>query len=280
VKVLHFSDIHVQVNYAAIPFARLGWRRSLAQVEFRLLRRANKFKDAAATVRRIVSASQEMQVDYAVLSGDLTGLGMPEEFRAAREALGPLAVPERLALVPGNHDRFTRDDVHAFDDVFGDLCVSDMPEHQLAGRFPYVRLVGTELAVIALDTSQLAPFPGFVFGSVRGPQFDALKAILADSRLAGRAVLVVVHHAPRTSGGGCDLPTHRLLAADRLMSLIPGPRHALLFGHIHQRYWHRATDRSPHLFGAGSSTQAGVTGYWIIEIQGGLVTDAHPVTLE
>jgi hypothetical protein len=45
----------------------------------------------------------------------------------------------------------------------------------------------------------------------------------------------------------------------------------VLHGHIHRRYHHPATDERPHLFGAGSSTQQGREGYWLIETRDGLI---------
>lgn len=280
VRVLHFSDIHVQIDYRSVPWRALGWRRAIAQIEMRLLRRADKFTDAARTVGRIVAAADRLGVEHAVCSGDLTGLGLPAEFEAARAALGPLATPERLTVIPGNHDRYTREHQGAFECHFGDLCHSDLPEHCRQGPYPFVRLVGAEAAVVAFSTARLAPFPGLVYGRVGEAQFDGLRAILADPRLSGRAVLAVVHHAPRDADGLPDLVTHRLLDADRLLAALPGPRHAVLFGHVHRRFWHQATSERPHLFGAGSSTQTGDTGYWLIDVRGGEVSGGVAVSLE
>jgi 3',5'-cyclic AMP phosphodiesterase CpdA len=279
VKILHFSDIHIQVDNKT-PLWRMGWRRAMHQFEFSFLGRARKFERARQTVQRIIADAERLDVDHAVLSGDLTALGMPEEFRLAREALGSLATNGRLTIVPGNHDRLSWRDLRAFEEHFGDLCTSDLPEYQRPGPFPAVRLIGSDLAVVGLDSSRLPPFVGLVYGKVHGEQFDSLKAILADPRMAGRAILVVVHHAPRTRDGGKDLWTQRLFDDEKLLALLPGPRHALLFGHVHDRFWHRATEKTPHLFGAGSSTQAGMTGYWLIETNEGVVTDAQAVTLE
>lgn len=279
-KVLHFSDIHVQVDYRGYSFRQLGWRRSLAQIEFRLLRRSNKFAKAAETVRRIAADAERLGVDHAVLSGDLTGLGMDAEFKAAREALGPLATDGRLSVIPGNHDRFTSEDENAFERHFSDLCRSDLPEYQQDGPFPFVRLVGEELAVVGFNTARLAPFPGLVFGGAGRRQREALDGILRDRRVAHRAVMVVVHHAPCDRKGRPDLITHRLTDADDILRMLSGPRHAMLFGHIHDRFWHKATSNRPHLIGAGSSTQAGVTGYWLIQVQNGQIAHADSVALE
>ena len=126
-------------------------------------------------------------------------------------------------------------------------------------------------AVIGLCSARLPPVPGLSFGRVGAAQLEGLRALVADPRLAGRAVLVVVHHAPLTHAGLADRAHHGLADAEALLSLLPGPRFAVLHGHIHRRYHHPATAARPHLFGAGSSTQAGLEGYWLIHTRGGQV---------
>ena len=99
----------------------------------------------------------------------------------------------------------------------------------------------------------------------------ALGQAVDDVRLRQRAVLVVVHHAPLTHLARPDKLLHGLTDARALFRVVRGPRFAVLHGHIHRRYHHPATDERPHLFGAGSSTQAGREGYWLIETRDGVV---------
>jgi hypothetical protein len=116
------------------------------------------------------------------------------------------------------------------------------------------------------------PFlPGIAYGRIGEAQLDGLEAIVKDPRLAGRALLVVVHHAPLTLRGRADSYLHGLRDAPALFKLLPGPRYAVLHGHIHHRYHHPATAERPHIFSAGSSTQRGREGYWLIEVKEGLV---------
>ena len=84
-------------------------------------------------------------------------------------------------------------------------------------------------------------------------------------------MLVLVHHAPFKANGRPDKLSHGLVDAEALLALLPGPRFAVLHGHIHHRFHHPATEVRPHIFGAGSSTEAGDEGYWLIETAGGLI---------
>ena len=124
--------------------------------------------------------------------------------------------------------------------------------------------------------SARVPFvPGASFGFIGDAQLSALERLLKDPRMARRAVLVAVHHGPFKESGRRDSPSHGLYQVERLLSLLPGPRFAVLHGHIHHRYHHPATAERPHIFSAGSSTQAGREGYWLIETKDGQVVGGH-----
>jgi hypothetical protein len=116
-------------------------------------------------------------------------------------------------------------------------------------------------------------FPGMSYGVIGKPQLAALERIVAHPRLRGRAVLVAVHHAPYKANGRPDRLSHGLVDAEDLLALLPGPRFAVLHGHIHHRFHHPATAGRPHIFGAGSSTEAGDEGYWVIETAGGRISE-------
>ncbi|MBF5043587.1 metallophosphoesterase [Aggregicoccus sp. 17bor-14] len=274
-RFVHCSDVHITGDYFRSPL-RLGWRRWVALLELTAGGRARAFREAPATLAAI-SGAAEREGAHLVVSGDLTAYALEEEFEGARRALGaPAGDPRRCTVVPGNHDTFTRGSVRSqrFQRHFGHLLHSDLPEHQREGAFPFVRLLGEgedRVAVVGLCSARLPPMPGLSYGRIGAAQLEGLSALLADPRLEGRAVLVVVHHAPLTRLQRADRAHHGLVDASALLALLQGPRFAVLHGHIHQRYHHPATATRPHLFGAGSSTQAGHQGYWVIETQRGMV---------
>lgn len=270
-RFLHCSDVHITQNYAAAPFFQLGWRRWIALFELKYGGRAAAYAHAKATLTQILEDAPRHRADHVILSGDLTAYAMEAEFQGAKEVLGALAEdPRRCTIIPGNHDVYTPGAVRTqrFQRYFGHLLVSDLPEHAGPQGFPFVRLLGEETAVVGLHSSRVPEVPGFSFGRIGRAQRSRLKAVLADPRLDGRAVLIVVHHAPLNKDGKADKPLHGLWDAKELFALCSGPRFAVLHGHIHRRFHHEATPTRPHLFGAGSSTQAGREGYWIIETQG------------
>jgi 3',5'-cyclic AMP phosphodiesterase CpdA len=272
-RFLHCSDVHITGDYIKLSLFQLGWRRLPALGELFLKGRARNFSNAPTTLRTIVSDVERHKADHLIVSGDITAYSLDEEFDGARSALQPyVSDRRRCTVIPGNHDTYTPGTVREqrFERRFGHLLESDLPEVAREGPFPVVRLLDGA-AVIGLKSARVPFVPGASFGVIGHRQLDGLEAALSDARLQGRAVLVVVHHAPLTQSGRPDLPHHGLYDARALFRLVRGPRFAVLHGHIHHRYHHEATADRPHIFGAGSSTQAGREGYWLIDVADGRI---------
>lgn len=273
-RFLHCSDVHITQDYSTAPFFKLGWRRWTALLELSIGGRANAYRDAKQTLRQIANVVERGDADHLLLSGDLTGYATDAEFQSARDALGAIADSRaNFSVIPGNHDCFTPNAVKTkrFERHFGHLMDSDLPEYQRDGAYPFVHLKGDDAAVVGLHSSRVPLFPGIAFGTVGPIQLSALADIVNDKRLEHRAVLVMVHHAPLRPNGTKDTRIHGLTDTDTLLDLLRGPRFAVLHGHIHRRYHHDATATRPHVFGAGSSTERGREGYWMIDVADGVV---------
>ncbi len=265
-KILHLSDLHFQAEYPLRRWLRLGWRRLAAQVEFRLLRRAALFSRVGQVVSSILASAESLGVQHLIVSGDITALALPEEFEAASAALSNWS--GRMTIVPGNHDRYTPASAReeAFERAFPQALRSDLPEYCREGAFPVVRLVGSDVAVVGLSSARVPPVPGLAAGYVGRAQLDAVEALSLDERLRGRSILLAVHHAPLRPSARPDFPTHGLLDGRRLIALaerIGVP--ALCHGHIHERYRIQRPG-GLSLFCAGSSTQTGREGYWLLDV--------------
>jgi len=281
VRILHCSDVHVTLDYTKLPLLKLGWRRWIALGE--LIRgRARAYARAGETIRQIVRDFSVLGADHLIVSGDLTAYSLPGEFEGARAALGELASdPRRCTVIPGNHDVYTpgayRD--RRFERTFAPLLQSDLPEFQREGIWPLVRLLGDEVAVVGLKSARVPAVPGMSFGVIGKRQLGGLRDVVNDPRVRDRAVVVVVHHAPLTRRGKRDKLHHGLTDKDALFRIVRGERFAVLHGHIHQRYHHAATETRPHLFGAGSSTQLGREGYWLIDVERGRIAGGRMLSI-
>jgi 3',5'-cyclic AMP phosphodiesterase CpdA len=279
-RFLHLSDVHVTQDYLQIPLRKLGWRRAVAMWELTIGGRQKRYSQSRRTIEQILEDGvRDHHVDHVIVSGDLTAYATRWEFEQVRAAFGNLCEDRsRFTVIPGNHDVYTPGayNTRRFEQYFGHLLQSDLPEYTRDGGFPFVRLVGEGAAAIGLMSARVPPVPGLSFGVVGRKQLGALRDALHDERLRHRAILVAVHHAPVAPSGRRDHLFHGLLDSDQLLALLPGPRFAVLHGHIHKRYHHLATDQRPHTFGAGSSTEGGHEGYWIIEVRDGLVVGGRP----
>lgn len=282
-RILHISDVHVQIEYGVESWRRMGWRRLAAQIELRLARRARGYARAKESIVRLVAEGLRRGADHVILSGDLTALALDAEFEGARRALGELAEGSgRLTVIPGNHDVFTPGSrrKRRFERWFDDLLDSDLPQLRAEGPWPQVRLLGDDVAIVALCSARVPPLPGIAAGWVGEAQLSALEKICAHPRVRGRSIHVVVHHAPVRWNGTFDRRDHGLADARALLAVCTaGGVTAIHSGHIHQRYAWQVSG-GPIVIGGGSSTLLGQEGYWIVESARGRITGLQNCSLE
>lgn len=271
IRVLHFSDVHVQLPVFAAPVLELLGKRMLAGLNLWMVR-GQLFAEVAHKLHALAEFARDARITLAICSGDFTALGTPGEHRLARTHIEPLAAAAQLGLsvVPGNHDLYLPDTLRdaRFQTHFGDLMRSDLPEHAVDGPFPYVRLVGAGLALIGVNSARPNPNPFSSSGAVPGAQLAALARLLADPRMAGRRLLVMTHYGPLRPDGRPDAPRHGLDNARELLALCAQPGLMLVHGHIHHRYCLPAMPGRPWLFCAGSATHRGREGFWLYEFDG------------
>jgi 3',5'-cyclic AMP phosphodiesterase CpdA len=268
-RVLHFSDVHVQRPVLSAPKAELLGKRFLAGLNL-WLSRGKHFVEAREKLQALASFAVQQRVSLALCSGDYTAMGTWDELEDARAAVEALrkSSPLGLVTVPGNHDLYLPDTLRdqRFDRHFGDVLSSDLPEYQVDGPFPFVRLFGEQLAVIGVNSARPNPNPFRSSGCVPEPQLAALARILDDARLAGRWLIVMTHYGVLRRDGRPDSKSHGLDNAAELVRVCARPRLLLVHGHIHHTYHHAATRERPWLFCAGSATQRDREGFWLYEV--------------
>jgi 3',5'-cyclic AMP phosphodiesterase CpdA len=270
-RVLHFSDVHVDVPLPAMPLRELLVPKRLLGAANLVLRRKAWFSASRDKLAALARFAEREAIDLAICTGDYTALGTAAELTAARAAIAGLTSrPAGYVTVPGNHDLYVNDSVRdgRFERIFADLLKSDAPEAAVDGPWPLVRFVGDALAVIALNSARPNPQLWRSSGRIPDAQLEALSALLSEPRIHERTVLVITHYAPRRADGSPDKKLHGLDNADALLEACArAPRCAVLHGHIHHRY-HVVTSSGVALFGAGSATQAGREAFWVYELEG------------
>jgi 3',5'-cyclic AMP phosphodiesterase CpdA len=221
-RIVHLSDVHVW-RYAFNPL-RLMNKRVLGMAEL-VTRRARKFRleRLADVVDRVLS----LNADHVLITGDLTTTALPDEFRAAREALAGLLVDAgRVTVIPGNHDRYTTGSVRyrAFEEWFGAFAP--------AGPYPWLRPLDAETAVLGLD-----PTRSHISATGRLPadQLGRARGLLSDPPARPRRLIVACHYPIASPPSYVkELKHKRMKNADELGAwLTQVGRHLYCCGHVH-----------------------------------------------
>jgi len=188
----HLSDLHLSSLDGVSPRALLG-KRILGYITWRLRRRHEHRTDVLDALRADLQAEH---LDHIVVTGDLTHLGMPREFREAATWLARLGRPEGVTVVPGNHDAYVRESWQetfaqwsAFmqGDGAGEISGSD-------DAFPSLR-IRRQVALIGLSTARpSAPF--LATGRLGERQLGRLDRMLEQTAGSGLFRVVLLHHPP------------------------------------------------------------------------------------
>ena len=180
-RIIHVSDIHVW-RYDFNPFHLLS-KRAVGMAGL-VVRRARKFR--LERLHEVVERIQGLEFDHLLITGDLTTTALPAEFFAARTALAPLLTePERVTILPGNHDRYTGASVRSrlFERWFGDFAPAE--------RYPWLRPLDEDTAILGLDPTRAHLSAS---GWLPPQQLAKAKALLDDRSSRPRKLIVACHY--------------------------------------------------------------------------------------
>jgi 3',5'-cyclic AMP phosphodiesterase CpdA len=234
----HISDVHL-TPLAGLHPRYWNMKRGLGLINWQRSRRHIHRADVAD---RIVADMLSHRPDHIAVTGDIANIGLPSEYEVALAWLQSLGPPDRVSVVPGNHDNYTRLSGPSCLDLWSDFMVSDDFGSSLPGRgkdrFPYVRRVGP---IVLIGLNSAVPTPPFVAAGRLGlSQIDALKAVLQELKGSGRLRVVLIHHPPLPG----QAPRRRALedAAELERVLLSQGAEIVLHGHNHRdtltwRHW-------------------------------------------
>jgi 3',5'-cyclic AMP phosphodiesterase CpdA len=199
-RVAHCSDLHLLSHEGArwIELANKRWIGAMNLIS----NRSRHYHVAA--FEDMITDLNALGVDHVLCTGDVTNLALRQEFEFARARFDKLAGgPDRVTVIPGNHDAYVAEGVPLFAELFGDFNTTDPGwEWTEADRgdapddlhWPIVRVRGP-LALVATSTSRATPW-FTAYGRLGAGQLTRLKRVLADPLLAGKARLLAIHHPP------------------------------------------------------------------------------------
>lgn len=270
-RILHFSDPHIPTPLSHVPLVKWLGKRAIGGANL-ILGRYRLFADAAEKLAALARFTAEQRVDLVICTGDYTALGLTHEYEEAVRTVRPLMnAPHGYINVPGNHDYYLADALkeERFRTYFKTTLTSDLPESQVDGPWPLVRLIGEDIAVIAVNSSRPNPQPWRSSGKIPENQLAQLQKLSEDHRLVDRRVFVITHHSPMRANGKKDNRLHGLTNADQLLLVCSEFHRALILcGHVHQCYHVIDKTTGQAIFCAGSVSLAGKEGLWLFDIQG------------
>jgi len=218
VRLIHLSDPHLTCPEHPLEGRSHYGKRYLGRGSWRRRRRHKHRREWLDDVTRAVHVARPEQI---VLTGDLAHIGLPEEIAEARSWLESLGPPERVFLVPGNHDDYAEDSRAALGAHWG-AYLADENAYPVARRVAGVELIG-------IDTALPTP-PGSACGVVGETQLARLGERLLEPRAGPR--LLALHHPPFP---GMINFRKRLKDADQLQSLLGRQLvDVVLHGHGHR----------------------------------------------
>lgn len=273
-RILHYSDPHIPTSLRRVPLAKWLSKRAIGGANL-FLGRSRLFADAQEKLAALARFKQDNQIDLVICTGDYTALGLNHEYQEAVHAVKPLMdAPHGYINVPGNHDYYVTDALYEerFSTYFADTLSSDMPEYQVDGPWPLVKLVGDKVAVIAVNSSHPNPLPWRSSGRIPDIQLETLAHLSSDARFKNRFVLIMTHYAPLLADGSFDSRLHGLANAQHFLDSCAQFQDAIILcGHVHQCYHVKVPHTGQSIFCAGSATMENKEGFWLFDINQGQV---------
>lgn len=196
----HLSDPHLPLSAVTPPLRQLAGKRLLGFLSWQ---RKRRHIYQARPLAALLADLEAQAPDHVAVTGDLTNLGLPSEFLAARHWLGRIGTPDRVSVVPGNHDQTVSVPWLSGLGQWGPWMQGDGESSSAAdGRspFPFLRRRGP-LAVLGLS-SAVPTLPFSAAGRLGQRQIEAAAALLDQTGREGLCRVVMIHHPPVIGEGG------------------------------------------------------------------------------
>lgn len=251
------SDPHLS-SLEGVRWRDLASKRLLGYLSWRKGRRAEHRSEVLDSMQRDLESRRP---EHLVITGDLTHIGLPDEFRQARRWLESLGEPRDVTVIPGNHDAYVGAPWADSFALWEPWMISDGDSvgtgtaDRFDAVFPSLRVRGP-VAFIGLSTAIPSP-PFMAIGQIGRRQLERLAALLEQTGREGLFRVVLLHHPPVP---GEEKWRKRLTDAERLCQLIARcGAELVLHGHRHRAVQSRIEIPGTHVpvYGIPSASSIG-----------------------
>jgi 3',5'-cyclic AMP phosphodiesterase CpdA len=183
----------------------------------------------------LIANIQAAAPDHIAVTGDLVNIALQKEMELARAWLETLGPPDRVTVIPGNHDAYVPGALaRALRAWMPYLAGDARPDHI---HFPFVRRRGPVGLVCLSSARASAPF--LATGFVSDRQLREAGEVLAALGSEGLFRVVLIHHPPHPRPSDWH---RRLINSSRLRAMLReagaelilhGHDHKSTVGHIH-----------------------------------------------
>ncbi len=228
----HLSDLHISCMNN-ITGHDLAGKRLLGYLRWKLQRSAEHADHFFTALQTDLARTEP---DHIAITGDLTHLSLPAEFKKAGQWLRSLGPPSKITVVPGNHDTYVKTDWRHTMAHWSDYMLSDNSRkddntaEDTTTLFPCLRIRGC-VAIIGVCSARPSA-PHLAVGSIGARQLQKLAKILSQTARKGLYRVVMIHHSPVP---GSVSWRKRLTDAAALQSLLARyGAELILHGHAHR----------------------------------------------
>lgn len=229
VDLAHITDVHL----GPLPQARLAElfsKRAFGYLSWHRRRHRLHRRDVLEALADDLASDPP---DHIAVTGDLVNIALPGEFEQAARWLEATAPPDRLTLVPGNHDAYAGKSYRTGWSRWAAYMSGD--NEALPCSFPFARRIQARIALIGLS-SAVPSGVGFATGQLGPAQIEALDALLDELGGLGFCRIVLLHHPPlgpliqRRRGLRDEAALRSVLRQRGAELILSGHEHVFLFG--------------------------------------------------
>jgi len=225
-RLIHITDPHLS-SLDDLSFLNLRGKRRSGYLSWYKKRR---FVHRREILDQLTAAVSRQEPDLVLVTGDLVHIGLEKEMAEAAQWLRGLGTPEKVILVPGNHDNYAADSLASMYRLWGDYLPDrgEAGENYTAG-YPFELSYGG-LKLTGVNTSCVTRIFS-ASGELGTVQLEKLGKSFGQSAESDDFHCLLIHHPP--------LPgiTHRRKALRDAAALAEMIRlkqpDLVLYGHIH-----------------------------------------------
>lgn len=224
-RLIHLTDPHL----SSLDGERLIRLRGKRRSGYLSWSRNRRHVHRREILEHLTDAVLSQEPDLVLLTGDLVHIGLEREMAEASDWLQRLGPPEKVLLIPGNHDNYAKDSLAAMNRHWGEYLPLPGGGNDYAAGYPVIREI-EGLRLIGVNSSCITRIFSAA-GELGQQQRQRLAEALERQPGDGYFRCLLIHHPPLP---GMTRQRKALRDAVQLQDLVSRSAPELvLYGHIH-----------------------------------------------